>query len=269
MKKSLLATVAAAALFAGSGLAMAEGAAKEGGAPGGGAQMQQRGGAEMNRGAEHKGGAEMKGGAEHKAQTTGQGAGMDSKSDNKAGAGKAENKAEPTMKPSTSGQTEKSGATDQKSQAQSKESPAVNKNQAQDNKQAPANRNQAQDNKNQPAAKSAQDNKADTKSNTTGQGAAGTTQAGGAVNLTTEQKTTIRKTVIQSSSAPKVQRSQINFNISVGTVVPRGGVVRFAPLPTTIVDIYPSWRGYQYFVVDEEIIIIEPTSYKIIAVLNV
>src|SRR5260221_14663803 len=60
MKKSLLATVAAAALFAGTGLAMAQGAAKEQpGAQGGGA-------GEMKRGGDAKGGAEMKGGAENK-----------------------------------------------------------------------------------------------------------------------------------------------------------------------------------------------------------
>ena len=142
--------------------------------------------------------------------------------------------------------------------------PATGKTQAQENKAAPSSKTQAQDTKQQPAAKSAQDNKAGAKTSTTGQGAAASTHT-----LTTEQKTTIRKTVIQSSSAPKIQRSQINFNISVGTVVPRGGVVRFAPLPTTIVDIYPEYRGYEYFVVDEEVVIIDPASYKIVVVLNV
>ena len=74
--------------------------------------------------------------------------------------------------------------------------------------------------------------------------------------------------MLQSSSAPKVSRSSINFNISVGTVVPRTGV-RFVSVPSTIVEIHPEWRSYSYFIVDEEIIIIEPSSYKIIAILNV
>ena len=51
--------------------------------------------------------------------------------------------------------------------------------------------------------------------------------------LTTEQKTKIRTTVLQSSSAPKVSRSSINFNISVGTVVPRS--VHFVTVPDTLV----------------------------------
>ena len=147
-------------------------------------------------------------------------------------------------KASTSGQ----GAADQK--AQSKEAPA-SKTQAQDRKAPAAGKNQAQDNKNQPAAKSAQDSKSTSKT-TTGQGAAGSTQAAAAPNLTTEQKTTIRKTVIQSSSAPKVERSKINFNISVGTVVPR--TVHLVAVPPTLIEIHPAWRGYRYFVVDEEVI---------------
>jgi hypothetical protein len=40
-------------------------------------------------------------------------------------------------------------------------------------------------------------------------------------------------------------------------------------VPQTIVEYYPEWRGYEYFVVDEEIIILDPHSYKIVAILNV
>jgi len=279
MKKTLLATVAAAALFAGTGLAMAEGAAKDqgnqGGARSGAAEMNKSGG-EAKGGAEQKGGAEMKksgADAKSKAQTTGQGAGMDTKADGKAGADTK-----------SSGQAQKSGqaeqkAGEQKSQAQSKEAPAANKTQAQDNKQAPsgsqaqdqrqapANRNQAQENRQQqPGARpSAQDSTRP--GATTGQGTAGSTQAGGAVNLTTEQKTTIRSSVIQSSSAPKIQRSQVNFNIGVGTVVPRN--INVVEVPDTIIRIHPAWRGFRYFIVDEQIVIVEPGSLKIVAVLDV
>ena len=73
----------------------------------------------------------------------------------------------------------------------------------------------------------------DTKSNAA---AADTKSSTGAsVNLTSEQKTKIRTSVIQSSSAPKVSRSSINFNISVGTVVPRS--VHFVTVPATLVEI--------------------------------
>lgn len=83
------------------------------------------------------------------------------------------------------------------------------------------------------------------------------------VSLTTEQKTTIRNTVI--NTGPKV--STVNFDISVGTVVPR--TVRVAPLPATLVTIQPAWRGYMYFIHGDEIIVVEPSTLRIVAVLEV
>ena len=50
--------------------------------------------------------------------------------------------------------------------------------------------------------------------------------------------------------------------------MPRTGV-RFLTVTDTIVRIHPAWRGYSYFIVDEEIIIVEPQSLKIVAVLTV
>jgi hypothetical protein len=96
------------------------------------------------------------------------------------------------------------------------------------------------------------------------QGAAERPMASKNVSLTTEQKTTIRTTVL-TSSAPRV--TNVNFDIKVGVVIPR--TVRVAPLPVTIVEIEPEWRGYMYFVSGDEIIIVEPRSLRIVAVLVV
>ena len=112
---------------------------------------------------------------------------------------------------------------------------------------------------------------------TTKQGAAerheGSTKQGAAerpmtsknVSLTTEQKTTIRKTVL-TGAAPRVT-GNVNFDIKVGVVVPR--TIRVAPLPTTIVEIEPEWHGYMYFVRGDEIIVVEPSTLRIVAVLDV
>src|SRR5437763_11029515 len=85
------------------------------------------------------------------------------------------------------------------------------------------------------------------------------------VNLTQQQRTEIRQTVINSGNAPRV--SSVNFNIGVGVVVPTS--VQFAPLPATIVSIQPAWRGYYYFLYAEEIVIIEPGSRRFVAILRV
>jgi len=84
------------------------------------------------------------------------------------------------------------------------------------------------------------------------------------VSLTTEQKTTIREKVL-TRSAPRV--GHVNFNIRVGTVVPRS--VHFVTVPATLVTIEPQWRGYKYFVYADEIIIVNPRTLEIVAVLEV
>ena len=275
MKKTLLATVAAAALFAGTSFAMAEGMGRDqGGGAGGGAQQSQRGGGEMNKsGAESKGseqkGAQQKGAQSEqkggKSQTTGQGAQSEQKGAQQKGAQSEQKGAqqkgaqsEQKGKGTTTGQG--AGMDQQKSgQAQQKSG----QTEQQKTQQAPSGRNQAQQPSGRGQAQQGQQGGA-----TTGQGAATSTQAGGAVNLTSEQKTQIRTTVLQSSSAPKVSRSSINFSLSVGTVVPRERV-HFVAVTPTLIDIHPEWRGHFYFVVDEEIIIVEPSTFKIVAVLNV
>ena len=212
MKNSLLATVAAVAFIAGAGFASAEGQPKGG---------QTGGQSEMNRGA--GGGAESKGGAEMKAEpkadskTTGQA------SEKSAPAGKSA--ADEKSAPSKSANDQKAAPAG-KSAADEKSAPSKSAN---DQKAAPTAKS-ANDDKASPA-KSASDSKngADSKTNAAADGKAG----GANATLTTEQKTKIRTTVIQSSNAPKVSRSSINFNINVGTVVPRS--VKFVTVSPTIV----------------------------------
>jgi hypothetical protein len=87
---------------------------------------------------------------------------------------------------------------------------------------------------------------------------------GGNVALTTEQRTKIRETVLVGGNAPRA--SNVNFSISVGTAVPRS--VRVVAVPRVIVDVRPEWRGYLYFVVDDQIIIVD-RNHRIVAVLVV
>ena len=97
----------------------------------------------------------------------------------------------------------------------------------------------------------------ETKAVTTGHGAAGT------ASLSTEQRTTIRSAMKQQNVQPV---TNVNFSISVGTRVPR--TVRFYPMPTELVTIYPSWRGYEYFLVGDKIVVVDPRTQDIVAVLD-
>lgn len=98
----------------------------------------------------------------------------------------------------------------------------------------------------------------DAKAATTGQGATGT-----AASLSTEQRTTIR-TVIKHQNVQPI--TNVNFSISVGARVPR--TVNFYPVPVELVQIYPHWRGYDYVLVGDQIIVVDPRTHEIVAVLD-
>ncbi len=90
----------------------------------------------------------------------------------------------------------------------------------------------------------------------------GATSSGASVSLNTQQRTQISQVIARSNVEPL---RNVNFSISVGTVVPTS--VRIHTLPADIVAIVPQYRGYSYVVVEEEIVIIEPRSHRIVAVL--
>lgn len=89
-----------------------------------------------------------------------------------------------------------------------------------------------------------------------------TGQAGAGARLTTEQRTRISTVIRDQHLAPV---NNVNFAISVGTRVPRE--IGFHPLPQEIVTIYPDWRGYEFFLVRDEIVVVDPRTLEIVAVL--
>jgi hypothetical protein len=106
---------------------------------------------------------------------------------------------------------------------------------------------------------SAQRERGDHKDRTTGQGAASSRHA----NLSTEQRTKIR-TVIHERVHVKPE-THVNFSISVGTRVPR--TVHYHTLPAEVVTIYPEWRGYYFVLVGDQIVVLDPSSFEIVAVI--
>lgn len=82
-------------------------------------------------------------------------------------------------------------------------------------------------------------------------------------SLQAEQKTRLQQAVAKLDLKPV---NNVNFSISVGTAVPR--TVSLRPVPTTIVSIVPQYRGYNYFVVRDEIVIVEPSTHRIVDVIE-
>ena len=83
------------------------------------------------------------------------------------------------------------------------------------------------------------------------------------VQLDEQQRNEIRTTVLNGRGAPRV--SNVDFDVTVGTVIPRGRI-HVVPVPETLVRIEPEWRGFLYFVYEDEVVVVNPRDMKIVAV---
>jgi hypothetical protein len=99
----------------------------------------------------------------------------------------------------------------------------------------------------------------------TGERAGTSTNTNVSVNLSTEQRTRIHEVIVKDRSAPRV--TNVNFSLSVGTPVPR--TVKLVRLPATVIEIQPAWRGFEYFLVGDQIVVVDPNNLEIVAVINV
>ncbi|MET4290553.1 hypothetical protein ABIB06_001319 [Bradyrhizobium sp. LB8.2] len=82
------------------------------------------------------------------------------------------------------------------------------------------------------------------------------------VNINDQQRTRISTSISHLNVLPL---NNVNFSLSVGTAVPRD--IRLQPLPAEVVEIVPQYRGYNFVLVKDEIVIVEPSTYKIVTVL--
>jgi len=76
--------------------------------------------------------------------------------------------------------------------------------------------------------------------------------ARGSIVLSNEQR-------IDRLNVPALSRSRLS--VSIGAIVPSS--IRLYDVPVDIVDIYPGFRGYKFVVVDDEVVIIEPSNRRI------
>jgi outer membrane biosynthesis protein TonB len=80
--------------------------------------------------------------------------------------------------------------------------------------------------------------------------------------MTTEQNVKFRETL----RAEKTERlTGVQFSISIGDEVP--ATVRFHRLPARIVEYAPQYRDFDYILVGDDILILDPRSHRIVAVI--
>jgi hypothetical protein len=234
MSNRFLMSVAAAALIAGTGFANAQGTGMSREAPSSGAATQQApSAAPTNRDASQSGApAEAPKSAQSKDMKRDDTKNQRAQEDMKAGTKGEKSAQDSNMK----GERSKGMSSENDKAGASKDMKAEDRN---------SNMNRADDRNG--AAKS---------TTTTG-------QAGAGAKLSTEQRSKIT-TVIKSQNVRPV--TNVNFSISVGTRVPRN--VGFHPLPAEIVTIYPEWRGYEFFLVGNQIVVVNPRTLEIVDVID-
>ncbi|MGP0089845.1 MAG: DUF1236 domain-containing protein [Xanthobacteraceae bacterium] len=82
------------------------------------------------------------------------------------------------------------------------------------------------------------------------------------IPLSTEQHARIRDTI----RGEKVEHlSNVQFSISVGEAVPQ--TVHLFRLPAQIVDYAPQYQDYEYILVGDDILIVDPRTLRIVAVI--
>jgi hypothetical protein len=94
-----------------------------------------------------------------------------------------------------------------------------------------------------------------------------TTTGNAATSATAAPPAEKRTQIVSAIRSEKIQETtNVNFNVSVGAVVP--STVRFHPLPPRIVEIYPEWRGYEVILVSGRYIIVRPKTHEIVYILE-
>ena len=86
------------------------------------------------------------------------------------------------------------------------------------------------------------------------------------VKLSAEQRTRIKGIVMAGHGGPRV--THVNFDVRIGVIIPRGSV-EYVPVPETLVQIEPVWQGFYYFVYGDELVIVDPDTLAIVAVIPV
>ena len=89
-------------------------------------------------------------------------------------------------------------------------------------------------------------------------------RAGGAsVQLSQDQRTKIKDVIVRDRNVARVNGA--NFSVSVGARVPRD--VHVSVLPPEVVTIVPEYRGFEYVLVGDQLLIIDPDTLEIVAIL--
>jgi hypothetical protein len=85
----------------------------------------------------------------------------------------------------------------------------------------------------------------------------------GARNLSLEQQTKIADVITRDAGQPI---RDVHFSLAIGNTVP--GDLQLRPMPASVAQVAPQFRGASYLVVEEQIAIVDSQTRKILAVIQ-
>ncbi|MBJ7408075.1 MAG: DUF1236 domain-containing protein [Bradyrhizobium sp.] len=177
----------------------------------------------------------------------------------------------------SSAETKQDKSAPQKSTAESEKSKSGQQNERSgtaanqnERKQAQPPRNAAEQEGNRPATatdtnRTAPTNNAQTAPGTPSAQSNQTTQTNTQVNQQTQVTTEKQVRISETVSRARLAQPERNLNISIRvgeTIPPR---VRLHRLPPEIVSIEPAYRDYEYFATEDEVVIVEPGTHRIVS----
>lgn len=83
------------------------------------------------------------------------------------------------------------------------------------------------------------------------------------VQLSESQRTQIKNIIVKDRNVARANTA--NFRVAVGTAVPHD--VHVAALPPEVVRVVPEYKGFDYVVVGDQLLIIDPDTMKIVEIL--
>jgi hypothetical protein len=83
------------------------------------------------------------------------------------------------------------------------------------------------------------------------------------VEVTQEQRTVVRQTIVEQSVEPV----DVDFEVNIGATIPQTVVLH--PLPPRIIEIVPVFAGYSFFILaDGTIVIVDPGAWRIVYIIS-
>lgn len=190
------------------------------------------------------------------------------------GKSSAETKQDKSAPPKSSAESEKSktGPAGQQNERTGAASNQNERNQAQPPRNAAEQQQPAQQN-NRPATATDTSRTAPTNNAQTAPGTSGTqtnqanqtTQTNTQVNQQTQVMSEKQVRISETVSRARLAQPERNLNISirVGETIPSR--VRLHRLPPEIISIEPQYRDYEYFATDDDVVIVEPRTHRIVS----